>query len=641
MRFSADWVVLRWALLSRLAVWLLGAVSHALVTSYDASASLPLTLRHATTADAETTDATREPLLPGIDAAALRTVGMFANWDAVFFVRLAETGHYPYEHFHAFLPLLPLAIRGVCALSGATFGRAVRVALQLPAWSPKAGAEHARPLLSLRTGAAVAGFVLCNACFVASALLLLRLGRRTLARTAYHQRRHADDSNAVRSSAERDRSSVCHGCHEGKGTRGSSSCGGSSNSGDSGNSVGSGNNGDSERQALLAALLYCFTPASVFFSAVYTESPFAMCSFGGMLLLARAADVLKDEDGGAAVRGGSALYWRLRAASAACFGCAGLLRSNGIVLVLFLAWASAVQAPPLPLRGAYARRQREVAKHMLHGGGARLHAWYWLRSIGLAVLCVLPSFCFHVYGWLLYCGGRGLEGEGMSSFWPGSRSSSVAGWFEQAEFAVADGRRPWCTEHVLGGVVPPQLALYSFVQRKYWGVGFFAYYEWKQLPNFALAAPAVVLSVAGLHVMGRRVGVSNSGCNASGAGLLRLLPSSKLRCWAADPLAPQLAYWALLLLLGITLLHVQVTTRFLCSACPAFYWFAAELVDTGNSHMGVETVGATAAATGKGAASAGASVMARRWRIARVAVGYFLLYNVLGPLLFCNFYPWT
>ena len=56
------------AVLSRLAVWLLGAASHALVTSYDASASLPLTLRRGAMTETAATDAAAlPPLLPGLD----------------------------------------------------------------------------------------------------------------------------------------------------------------------------------------------------------------------------------------------------------------------------------------------------------------------------------------------------------------------------------------------------------------------------------------------------------------------------------------------------------------------------------------------------------------------------------------------
>ena len=64
-------VVLRWALLSRLATWLLGVVSHALITPYDASASLPLTLRGSGAAAGAAplpVDDANEPLLPLLDA---------------------------------------------------------------------------------------------------------------------------------------------------------------------------------------------------------------------------------------------------------------------------------------------------------------------------------------------------------------------------------------------------------------------------------------------------------------------------------------------------------------------------------------------------------------------------------------------
>lgn len=51
--------------------------------------------------------------------------------------------------------------------------------------------------------------------------------------------------------------------------------------------------------------------------------------------------------------------------------------------------------------------------------------------------------------------------------------------------------------------------LYSHIQSAYWGVGFLRYWQWKQLPNFLLAAPALLLTAcgAGRYLMGSWLGL--------------------------------------------------------------------------------------------------------------------------------------
>ncbi len=80
--------------------------------------------------------------------------------------------------------------------------------------------------------------------------------------------------------------------------------------------------------------------------------------------------------------------------------------------------------------------------------------------------------------------------------------------------------------------------------------------------------------------------------------------------YLATPVLPHVALWAALAVPALLCMHVQVATRFLCSACPALYWFAAH-------------VGCTRPALG------------------RAIWAWFLAYASIGTVLFVNFFPWT
>ncbi len=168
-------------------------------------------------------------------------------------------------------------------------------------------------------------------------------------------------------------------------------------------------------------------------------------------------------------------------------------------------------------------------------------------------------------------------------------------------------------------------------------VGFLKYYEMKQLPNFLLASPMLALSLWGIcsffhrvplfttSTKQRRAGRKNSpvgqttithhtdGTAASG--------SSSGSPFYQVEVYPYILYWAFLVTVGLLFMHVQVITRFL-SHCPAVYWFAAQLLDPSKrrrSYSGDNKV-----------------------RLSQKGVLlYFVAYSLVGPLLFCNFYPWT
>ncbi|KAJ1972214.1 ER membrane glycoprotein subunit of the GPI transamidase complex-like protein [Dimargaris xerosporica] len=236
-RYPRTGTVAKVALFSRLLVIFLALVANALVDDYDSSFALTMQpqprwaseaahapLEPGALGDAyahrlgagQPVDAVLPSNYPGRPTLADRNDGLgvdvqrmlgswlqvFVRWDAVYFVHLAEEGHYIFEQEHAFFPMLPLLIRFIA----------------LTVLYPLIG------LIGFRLTIILAGVLVSNASFIASAAVLYRLGVDVL----------------------RD-----------------------------------------ERLAYLAALCYCFTPSNIFMSAIYTESLFALFSFICMRLVAQ------------------------------------------------------------------------------------------------------------------------------------------------------------------------------------------------------------------------------------------------------------------------------------------------------------------------------------------------------------------
>jgi phosphatidylinositol glycan class V len=199
--------------------------------------------------------------------------------------------------------------------------------------------------------------------------------------------------------------------------------------------------------------------------------------------------------------------------------------------------------------------------------------------------------------------------------------------------------------------------LYSHVQRLHWNVGFLRYYQLKQVPNFALAAPVLLLGTTGSLAWIRRSW--RRFCGSRGPRTwstpAAVLEPVKWAIWAlqesAQPLGPPLAdprldsnkresnpkdeddwedskndrtddvcYSPALLphyavmgaatLLCVGFAHIQISTRLLCSTCPALYWHMAALLHH-----------------------------SQRW--GGWVVAWCLLYLLLGSVLHVMWLPWT
>ena len=177
-----------------------------------------------------------------------------------------------------------------------------------------------------------------------------------------------------------------------------------------------------KKLSLLAALLFCFNPASVFMSAVYSETLFSLFTFSGVLALEKKWSWL------------CAMFFSLATAT----------RSNGIVLCGYLAYQCLLNLSKI-----------------LMSDGEILKAIKFLFITALQCFVVIAPFCvFQYYGYTIYC----------------TKS--------------AHSQPVWCNWSL---PIP-----YTYIQEHYWNVGFLRYFQLKQVPNFVLASPMVLLSLLSL-----------------------------------------------------------------------------------------------------------------------------------------------
>jgi phosphatidylinositol glycan class V len=140
-------------------------------------------------------------------------------------------------------------------------------------------------------------------------------------------------------------------------------------------------------------------------------------------------------------------------------------------------------------------------------------------------------------------------------------------------------------------------------------VGFFRYYEIKQIPNFAMAAPMIILSASGIYYYVK--------FDLHRAWTLGRQQSSRpqdrdVAPFLSQKMFPYITLWAALLLTNLTTMHIQIITRAF-SCLPPVYWFAAHQFDRRPSSIGSGWT----------------------WSVAI----FFVMYGLIGVILFANFFP--
>jgi len=409
--------------------------------------------------------------------------------------------------------------------------------------------------------------------------------------------------------------------------------------------------------AIVTCLVFgIWNPALVFFATNYSESFFATTTFLGHLCMKLSK------------HRGSITLWFI---GIGCWMVGSYTRSNGSLHCLWLLQDGLTHVILL-LRHQNSVRQQGGKSTTLtsttttnHPKKSSANLSYFLQATAIgsqsimgAVLVSLPVRYHDLKGWDRHCVG-------------------------------APVRPSWCG---YGNENPSVLnyssfSLYRYVQDKHWNVGFFRYYEWKQVPNFLLAAPILILSSIGvyrwiywslattygkgkvpsspkmlfvgwpLHALAESVSIfegdrgagssagydtntiagSVNGKHPVGPPHTLVAPCSSLLL--QNPcLLGHYAILAILTVVGMVIAHVQISTRMICSTSPAIIWFI--------SHSLLSPPPATTTRSSLSRAKLNkpksdwcVSIIEGKRSI--IVLLYIALYMLLGVILHVNFLPWT
>lgn len=270
----------------------------------------------------------------------------------------------------------------------------------------------------------------------------------------------------------------------------------------------------SRTRAKIAVLLFCVNPGSVFFSAPYSESLYCWLTFA----------FFRD-----CLRGISVQQTFPLSLSIVC-------RSNGLINVVFLVYLS--------LQRFFRNLNVTTLLNVVFKSAVII--FFVLFHFGLLNAYHFYLFCHHL----------------KIKFPEHIREYAESEGYVLAGNRTSEDVSPWCSN-----AIP---MAYSYVQEHYWNVGFLRYYEYKQIPNFLLAAPAILVILWNFISYLRR----------------NMRYSLRLGLFVNDAvLSPVtqfdqksfvfLVHAAALTLFCTLCIHVQVTTRMLASSSPVLYWLAA------------------------------------------------------------------
>lgn len=216
-----------------------------------------------------------------------------------------------------------------------------------------------------------------------------------------------------------------------------------------------------EHLAYRAAQLFCVNPASIFFSAAYSESLFSVFTFGGLLEL-QEGNYLK---------------------TSCFFAFSGATRSNGIINIGFIVYSYILYWHKKYFAELPCHHAITLSKYGIKMISRSFVFLLEVLSLILWVFISCSLFLSHqAFAYLMYC-------HEMKKEFKKSLPEQLVEYGKLRGYAMP-GYEPlpkWCSDRIPFS--------YSKIQEQHWNVGLFRYYEVNQVPNFLLALPLLMISM--------------------------------------------------------------------------------------------------------------------------------------------------
>jgi phosphatidylinositol glycan class V len=348
-----------------------------------------------------------------------------------------------------------------------------------------------------------------------------------------------------------------------------------------------------------AALLYLYQPATVFSLTIYTEAIYTTFTWLGVY------SYLHE-------------HRSIQCIGIGCFGTASLIRSNGMLNMLFLITVSF---------------RRLCATHSniatMKGG---VYIEYMMICLG-SLACLIPSYAIQSVLYPLFCPSNTTANPAIP----------LSFLTHQALCTPPHTPFTFSSSSLLAALWQP--SIYSHLQSVYWQIGWFRTYTFRQLPNFLLALPVCfTISYYGLYPSIRSAFFSpqrkdrwNGVMSSTGwseerevGGWEKVLRTSQalvdrvIEYVVYKKESIWIAHTSAMLFLVLTLAHVQIATR-LFATSPYLYLLVAQLITQEEDNNEAE----------------GDHRQERKKRMVDYLWNGWIGYACVGIVLHANHFPWT